>query len=93
MNILYLKKKPFLVFLNYTLLQNFRFVALTSSEIISGQTNKNTNHCVLIYKICQLRNYKSIFVRWGINTRLNTSKNVYYQITTLTKFKLDNIST
>ena len=53
MNILYLKKKPFLVFLNYTLLPNFKFVALTSFEIISGQTKKQTkkNHCALIYKI------------------------------------------
>ena len=40
MNILYLKKNLFLVFLNYTLLPNFKFVALTSSEIISGQTKK-----------------------------------------------------
>ena len=34
------------VFLNYTLLPNFRFVALTSSEIISGQTKKQKNKII-----------------------------------------------
>ena len=75
MNILNLKKKPLLIFLNYTILPNFKFVTLTSSEIFSGQAKKKKNHCVLIYKI-YCYNLEEIKINYNMILRLQLKSGV-----------------